>query len=160
MCQNLSKVLNNINELYGGDITFIPPTSKTLVNQTENELNYTLPNIFHCLYEKETNGIFIDNKIIYSIFDPNQKKTFSDNLTRVNNPIKSYWFKYKPEIFKDYLIIGSDNNICFCIYKHNNFDNPSIYICENPNSKSNVILEKLDLDLSGLIKLMVNNAFL
>jgi hypothetical protein len=96
---------------------------------------------------------------LYSIYDPNQKKTFSDNVQRANNPETSYWFRFKPMVFKDYLVIGSDGEICFCIYKHLMPDNPTIYICENPNARENVMLEKLDYGLENLIKVMVNNAF-
>ena len=159
MYKDLTIFLNEIDEEYGGDITFIPKVSKDLINYTEEKLNYKLPKIFKYFYKNETNGLIIDNKIIYSIFDKNQKKTYSNNLIRANNPKTSYWFNYKPEIFNDYLVIGSDINICFAIHKHNDIENPSIYICENPNSKGEVILEKLDIDLKNLIKIMINNAF-
>ena len=38
-------------------------------------------------------------------------------------------------------------------------ENPSIYICENPNTKEEIILEKLDVNLEDLIKIMIENTF-
>ncbi len=159
MYRELTSLLSEIEEDYGGDIVFISPSSEKLILETQKKLNYKLPEIFYCFYKNESNGLQIDNKLIYSILDKNNKKTLSNNLLRVNNPETSYWFKYKPEIFNDYLIIGSDGEICFTIYKHSKIDNPSIYICENANSKGEVILEKLDLNLVGLIKIMVENTY-
>lgn len=159
MFVELKSKLNRIEELYGGDITFIPKTSIKLLKQCESTLGFDLPKIFSYFYTEEANGLRIDNKLIYSVFDDAQRKTLSDNLQRVNNPKTSYFFKYKPEVFNDYLIIASDNHICFTIYKHRNLDNPSIYICENPNTKGEVILEKLDLDLGDLIETMAENTF-
>ncbi len=159
MFKNLKDTLANIEEEHGGDIVFIPSVSEKLLEQVEKELSFKLPEILRYLYTKETNGVQIDNKVIYSVFDKNQKKTLLDNLQRANNPKTSYWFKYKPEVFNDYIVIGADGEICFTIYKHHHLDNPSIYICENSNSKDEVILEKLEMGLEGLIHIMVKNAF-
>jgi len=159
MVENLVNILEEIEEEYGGDITFIPPTSKKLVSQFEEEFDYQLPEIFNYFYIHESNGLHISNKVIYSVFDRNQKKTLSENLQRANNPKTSYWFRNKPQIFKDYLIVGADGQICFTIFKHQGLSNPSIYICENPNTKGEVVLEKLDMGLDGLIQIMVENAF-
>jgi len=57
------------------------------------------------------------------------------------------------------LSFSSDGEVCFSIYKHGNIDNPSIYICENPNTQGEVLLEKLDFGLEGLIEAMVKSAF-
>lgn len=159
MYKNLSNTLNEIEEDYGGDITFIPKASIEVTENAEKELGIKLPKVLKYFYSKETNGLIIDNKRIYSLYDKENKKTFSDNLQRANNPKTSFWFKYKPEIFKDYLVIGADLNICFAIYRHNEIENPSIYICENPNTKEEIILEKLDVNLEDLIKIMIENTF-
>lgn len=155
----LKEELEEIEEAYGGDITFIPPVSKELLQNFEAEKNCKLPSIFRHFYTSESNGMHIDNKVIYSIFDAQQKKTFVENLTRANDPKTSPWFKNKPEVFNDYLVIGSDVNICFAIYKNTDYEDPSIYICENPNTRDEVILEKLDFGIAGLIRVMVENAF-
>jgi len=159
MSDNLKDLISSLDDEFGGDIVFIPPCDSDLVYEVEKLLSYQLPAIFKQFYQEESNGLHIDNKIIYSIYDKKQKKTFSENLQRANDPKTSYWFKFKPEIFKDYLVIASDGEICFAIYKHRPLDNPSIYICENPNAKKDVILEKLDFGLIDLIQIMVDNAF-
>lgn len=156
---DLKKIISSLDDEFGGDIGFIKPCDINLIDEAEKQLSYHLPTIFRQFYKEESNGLRIDNKVIYSIYDKNEKKTFSENLRRVNNPQTSYWFKFKPEIFNDYLVIGSDGEICFAIYKHRELDNPTIYICENPNAKKGVILEKLDFGLVDLIQVMVNNAF-
>lgn len=157
--EELKNILLEIEEKYGGDVTFIPPVSPPKIHQAEIELNFKLPLIFSYFYEKESNGMQIDNKVIYSIFDKSQRKTYVENIQRVNNPSTSPWFKNKPEVFEDYLIIGADRHICFTIYKHRKIDNPSIYMCENPNTKGEVILERLDMNLAGLIYTMIENSF-
>ncbi|MCP2025388.1 hypothetical protein L1276_000528 [Flavobacterium sp. HSC-32F16] len=159
MINDLKDLMSSLDDEFGGDIGFIKPCDINLVDKAEKQLGFQFPTVFKQLYHEESNGLRIDNKIIYSIYDEKEKKTFSENLQRINNPETSYWFKFKPEIFNDYLIIGSDGEICFAIYRHRELDNPTIYICENPNAKKDVILEKLDFGLADLIKVMVDNAF-
>lgn len=159
MINDLKNLMSSLDDEFGGDIGFIKPCDITVVDKAEKELGFKFPAVFKQLYHEESNGLRIDNKVIYSIHDEKEKKTFSENLQRVNNPETSYWFKFKPQIFNDYLVIGSDGEICFAIYKHRELDNPTIYICENPNAKKDVILEKLDFGLADLIKVMVDNAF-
>ncbi|PAM94995.1 hypothetical protein B4N84_06840 [Flavobacterium sp. IR1] len=159
MINDLKNLMSSLDDEFGGDIGFIKPCNDNLVDEAEKQLDCKLPTVFKQFYQEESNGLRIDNKVIYSIYDEKQKKTFSENLQRANDPKTSYWFKFKPEIFNDYLVIGSDGEICFAIYKHRELDNPTIYICENPNAKKDVILEKLDFGLVDLIKVMVDNAF-
>lgn len=151
--------LQEIEEEYGGDIIFIPTVTKNQIKKIEAIIEWKLPSIFKNFYLVETNGLRIGNKIIYSLQDEREKKTLVDNLERNNNPETSYWFKGRPQIFKDYLVIGADGEKCFCLSKQYEYDNPSIYICENANSKEGVNLEKLDLDLNGLITIMVQEEF-
>lgn len=159
MNNTLKDLISSLEDEFGGDIVFILPCNSILVDELEKKLNFELPVVFRQFYQEESNGLRIDNKVIYSIYDEKQKKTFSENLQRANDPKTSYWFKFKPEIFDDYLIVASDGEICFAIYRHVKLENPTIYICENPNSKSDVILEKLDFGLDDLIRIMVDNTF-
>jgi hypothetical protein len=123
------------------------------------QIGWKLPRVFSHFLQQETNGILIGNKRIFSLFDKDQKKTLVESLERNNDPEKSPWFKGRPHIFSDYLVIGSDLEICFCYSKKYDLNNPSVYICENANSKSGVDFDKLDLDLEGLIKTMVSEEF-
>ena len=126
MYKNLSNTLNEIEEDYGGDITFIPKASIEVTENAEKELGIKLPKVLKYFYSKETNGLIIDNKRIYSLYDKENKKTFSDNLQRANNPKTSFWFKYKPEIFKEEFSknvdILFDTSIDEIDYTNNQFD--------------------------------------
>lgn len=133
--------------------------SKDNVVKFEKVIEWKLPKIFAYFLQEEANGIVIGNKRILSLFDSQQKKTFVESLERNNDPEKSPWFKGRPQIFSDYVVIGSDLGMCFCYSKKYDLDNPSIYICENANSKTGVDFERLDLDLEGLIKTMVAQEF-
>jgi len=155
----LSDFLNKIDENYGGDITFIPVSSKSNFDKTSEELNYKFPNIFSHFYLCETNGLIIDNKRIYSIYDTEQKKTWVENVTRMNNPKTSPWFKFFPQAFEKYIVIGEDDGICFCLSKIYDYENPNIYMCESPNSKTNLDFKVIPLDLKGLIHQMIVNTF-
>jgi hypothetical protein len=56
-------------------------------------------------------------------------------------------------------VIGADVETCFCYSKKYDLENPSIYICENPNPRAGVDFDKLDLDFEGLIRIMVKEEF-
>jgi len=155
---SLHITLKNLDKKLGGDIAFIQPINEN-IHDFESSIDWKLPNIFKYFYYKETNGIIIDNKRIYSIYDKTQKKTWVENLSRMNNPETSPWFNGRPNIFKDYLIIGNDNDTIFCLSKKYDISNPSIYICKNSNSSKGVDLNKLNLDLEALIIEMVKQAF-
>lgn len=157
--QKLHCSLESIDEDYGGDVGFIPPISLDLVESFEKSIGWQLPAIYKFFLTNESNGIVIGNKRILSLNDSDQKKTWSDNLERNNNPEVSFWFKERPLIFNDYLVIGTDGEICFCYSKKYDLTNPWIYICEDPNSRSGVNFERLDLDLEGLIKAMITEEF-
>lgn len=157
--ESLHNYLEELNDEYGGDVGFIPTTTIEKVRLFESGINWELPSVFKYFLSSESNGIIIGNRRIYSLFDSTQKKTFVDNLERNNDPSKSFWFKDRPHIFNDYLVIGSDKETCFCFSKKYNLENPSVYICENPNSKTGVDFDKLDIDLEGLIKTMIENEF-
>ena len=157
--KKLTNVLLQINEDYGGDVTFINPVSEANFDAFSSLINWQLPEVFRYFYTKESNGIIIGNRKVLSINDTTQKKSRVDNIERHNNPITSPWFKNRPHIFNDYLVIGYDNDICFCLSKKYHLENPSIYICENANSKKGVDLNSLDLDLPDLILQMVINEF-
>ena len=156
---SLHSTLEVLNDEWGGDITWIKPIPKKELENFEFLINWKFPEIFRYFYTQEANGIIIDNKRIYSVHDKEQKKTWVDNLVRVNNPNTSPWFKSVPDIFNDYLIIGNDGGIVFCLSKKYDLPNPSIYICTNTNSTNGVELRILYLDLEALILEMVKQAF-
>ncbi|WP_025144872.1 SMI1/KNR4 family protein [Pedobacter jeongneungensis] len=157
--QSLHNYLKELDEEYGGDISFIPKVDAQLLANFERTCNWTLPEIFKFFLTSECNGLIIGNKRILSIYDQSQKKTFVESLERNNDPDKSPLFKGRPQIFNDYLVIGSDGEVCFCYSKKYDFPNPGIYICENANSKNGVDFENLEMDLIGLIKTMIANEF-
>lgn len=158
--ESLNKYLEELNEEYGGDISFIPTITNEKVHSFEKTINWKLPAVFRYFLSSESNGLLIGNKRIYSLFDDQQKKSFVDNLERNNDPSKSFWFKGRPQIFNDYLVIGADQEICFCYSKKHDLNNPSIYICENANYTTGVDFSRLDLDLEGLIKAMKTDEFI
>ena len=157
--EELHTSLAEIEEEFGGDISFIPVTSEQSVSALEAAISWQLPSIFRYFYTQEANGLVIGSKRLYSIRDDAQKKTLVENLARQNDPTTSPWFKSRPHIFKDYLVIGYDGQICFCLSKKYTLDNPSIYLCENPNSSTGVDFDRLDITLLGLIATMVENEF-
>lgn len=156
---SIHEALISIESEFGGDISFIPPVSDGVLDKFELSIGWKTPQVFRHLYTKESNGIIVDDKKIYSLFDENQKKTWVDNLERMNTAETSPWFVGRPQIFDDYLVIGNDGGIIFCLSKKYHFSNPSLYMCKNPNSKSGVDLDKINLDLEGLIWEMVRQAF-
>lgn len=157
--EQLNDNLQRIEEEYGGDVISIPTITEALIEEKEEIFQWKLPSILKKLYLTETNGLRIGNKVIYSLQDKKQKKTLIDSLERNNNSNTSYWFKGRPEIFRDYLVIGADGEVCFCFSRKYEYDNPSIYICENPNSNKGVDFERLNLDLNGLISVMIEEEF-
>lgn len=152
---SIKKILERANLEYGGDITFLSPIHEDSLQSFEKRINWDLPDMFRDFYTNETNGLIIGNRRIYSLYDKKQKKTYVENLERMNDPEKSPWFKGRPHIFNDYVIIGADSETIFCISKKYGIPNPLIYICRNPNSKHGVDLDCLDLDLGGLIETMI-----
>lgn len=154
--QKLHDFLESVDEGYHGDVGFIPPISLNLVELFEKSIDWQLPSIYKFFLANESNGIIIGKKRILSLNDSSQKKTWSDNLERNNNPKVSFSFKERPLIFKNYLIIGTDGEICFCYSKKYDLANPLVYICEDANSKLGVNFERLDLDLEGLIGTMIS----
>lgn len=157
--EKLHAALAEIEEEFGGDISFIPKTSEQSISALESALSWQLPDIFRYFYTQEANGLVIGEKRIYSIKDDSQKKTLVENLARQNDPTTSSWFKGRPHIFKDYLVIGADGEICFCLSKKYNLTDPLIYLCEHPNSPKGVEFDRLEMNLSGLIEMMVENEF-
>jgi hypothetical protein len=157
--EKLHTALAEIEEEFGGDISFIPKTSEQAVSALESALSWQLPGIFRYFYTQEANGLVIGEKRIYSIRDDSQKKTLAENLIRQNDPVTSSWFKGRPHIFQNYLVVGADGDICFCLSKKYTLDDPLIYLCEHPNSSKGVEFDRLDMNLSGLIAMMVENEF-
>ncbi len=156
---SLQDYLEKLNEEFGGDIGFIPTVTEDKILNFETIIGWRLPEIFRHLLLNECNGIIIGNKRIFSTYEKEQKKTFVDNLERNNDPAKSSWFKTRPEIFKDYVVIGADLDICFCYSKKYSFVDPAIYICTNPNGRDGVDFERLNFGLEGLISVMVSEEF-
>ncbi|MDE1206384.1 hypothetical protein LCI24_06190 [Tenacibaculum sp. LAR 2:5] len=111
-------------------------------------MHYNLPDIFRYFYTTESNGLKIYNKIIYSISE-GEKET--NNLKNANTPLISCWFKHSPKTFNNYLIIGYYNKVCYTLDKRNLDYNPPIFVCKNPNSKSQIIIEKIGLNLTDFI---------
>ncbi len=157
--KELEKVITQIDDEFGGDIGFIPPISLDVVNNLSIRMGVEIPAILIHFYTKISNGLIIGNKRILSIEDHLQKKTLIDNIERVNNPVLSFWFKNRSQIFNDYLIIGTYGQTCFCFSKKYTFENPKLYICENANSQKGVDFNLLNIDFAGLIKQMVINEF-
>lgn len=156
---SIHETLISIEDEFGGDIAFIPPATVENLRAFESSIGWKLPEVFFYLYAQETNGLIVDNKKIYGIFDKEQKKSWVDNLTRMNDPKTSPWFIDRPHIFLDYLVIGNDGGMIFCLSKKYNTPNPALYICKNPNNKNGVDLDNLGLDLESLILEMVKQTF-
>ncbi len=157
--QSLHDYLEELNDEYGGDITFVPVVDEEHIQSLEKKISWKIPMVLRSMLLKECNGLIIGSRRLYSVTDPNQKKTLVDSFERNNDPGTSRWFKNHPQIFKDYMVVGEDGDICFCYSKKYDLENPSVYICENPNGKDGVDFERLDLDLEGLIKVMIDNEF-
>ena len=155
----LQDFLKATNDEFGGDITFLEPTKLSAVQTFERKIGWALPSIYRFLLTNECNGLRIGNRTVLGVLESGRKKTLSDNLERNNDPATSFWFKGRPHIFKDYLVIATDGEICFCYSKKYKIDNPLIYICENANYKLGVDFERLELDLQGLIEQMIANEF-
>lgn len=155
----LHRIITEINEDFGGDITFLPKVREEVVSGFEAKQGWEMPGILKHLLTEESNGLVIGNKRIFSLRDGGQKKTLVDNIERNNNADTSPWFKTRPHIFNDYLVFASDAQICFCYSKKYDLFNPSVYICSNPNSSKGVDFDKLDMDLPDLIMFMVDKEF-
>ncbi|MGL4426146.1 MAG: SMI1/KNR4 family protein [Alphaproteobacteria bacterium] len=155
----LKELLVRIDEEFGGDIDFFPPVPQEKIKEFEKVTGWELPDIFKYFYSQETNGLLVDDKRILGFYDKDCKKTWVENLERYNNPETSPWFKGRAEIFKNYLIIGVDQNLLFCLSKKYSFPNPLIYVTDNANSISGVNFERLDLDLYHLVTSVLQQAF-
>lgn len=157
--ESMHDALCSIEEDFGGDIAFIPPVPLDMVEAFEASIGWKLPDVFRYFYTHETNGMVIDDKRIYSLFDQSQKKTWVDHLQRMNDPKTSPWFVGRPHIFQDYLVIGQDAGLIFCLSKKYDLANPGVYLCQNPNNPEGVDLDQLSLDLESLILEMVKQAY-
>lgn len=155
----LQGVLVDIEEEFGGEISFFPPVSGDVVRAFEQTLSWQLPGIFRHLLTTESNGLVVGNKGILSLHDAAQRKTWVDNLERQNQVTTSPWFKGRPHIFQDYVVFGSDGASCFCYSKKYDLFNPAVYICSNANSNKGVDFDRLDMDLATLIRFMVDKEF-
>ena len=71
---SLKLALEDIDNKWGGDVTFIKPIQEKDLNEFESSINWKLPQVFRYFYTKETNGIIIDSARIYSIYNKEQKK--------------------------------------------------------------------------------------
>lgn len=156
---SLHLYLKKVEQEYDGGIVFLKPTSYRKIEEAEKVINWKLPVIFKYFFTQESNGIIISNKRILSIFEPDEKKTWVDNLARYNDATKSLWFKGRPHIFEDYVIIGNELSTLFCLSKKYQYENPSIYICRDPNSHTEVNFYNLELTLEGLIRAFVSDEF-
>ena len=157
---SLSDLLDKLDENWGGDVTFFPPVSEKILQEFESIVAYRLPEIFRWLYTKKTNGLKIDNKGILSLFDENNKKTYVDNLNRFNDPKKNLFFKNRPQIFNDYLIVGYYQKDIICLSKKYQFENPLLYISSNFNSSQGVDFDRIDLNLEGFLKKIIFEEYL
>jgi|GEM_PF-2480034 len=157
--ENLDACLGAIKDMYEGDIVFNKPVSEARLLELESSINYRLPGIFREFYTKESNGIKIDNKCILPIFDKENKKTIVENIARYNDPSKELFFKGRPNIYNDYVIIGYDHTKLICISKKYDLPNPLLYICPSPNAKKQVDFYRTDFNLESFISHMVEETF-
>lgn len=157
--KNLAEFFDTLEEERGGDIKFYSPITESELCKLEKLINYRLPDIFRWFYTNKSNGIEIDNKVIFPIYNEADKKTFVENIARLNDPSKDLYFKGRPHIYGDYLIVGRDFNALICISKKYNFPNPLLYSCSDPNSSKGVNFHNTDLNLEGLIRKMIKDTF-
>lgn len=155
----LNNYFDELAEEWGGDIDFYPPISEAQLCELEKCIDYKLPDIFRWMYTTKTNGIKIDNKLILPIYDEKNKKTFVENVGRFNDPSKDLYFKGRPSIFKDYVIIGYEGSAIICLSKKYHVPNPLLYSCSDFNNPGGVNFYRSDLNLEGLIKKMVKETF-
>lgn len=155
----LHQAITEIDEDFGGDITFFPKVKEKILSEFEAKQGWEMPGILKYLLTQESNGLVIGNKRIFSLRDDSQRKTLVDNIERNNDADTSLWFKNRPHIFSDYLVFASDNQICFCYSKKYDLFNPSVYLCSNPNASKGVDFDRLDMDLPDLIMFMINKEF-
>ena len=114
-----------------------------------------MPAVFRWLYTKKTNGLQIDNRSILGIYDSKNRKTFAQNINRYNDPSKGLYFKDRPHIYDDYVIVGYEHKNLVCISKKYDFPNPLLYCCSEPNSAEGVDFYCMDINLLGFIRKMV-----
>lgn len=114
---SLHDLLEATNEEFGGDIIFLEPAKLFTIQTFESKIGWELPSIYRFFLTNECNGLRIGNRTLLGVFETDQRKTLSDNLERNNDPATSHWFKDRPYIFMDYLIIATDGEICFCYSK-------------------------------------------
>lgn len=158
--ESLNSYLSSLEEEWGDDVGFLPTITQEQIMEAEEEINYKLPPIFKWLYTKKSNGIKIDNKAILPIYDPKNKKTFVENIGRFNDPNKNLYFKGRPNIFGDYVIVGYMHTKLICFSKKYDFPDPLLYICPNPNNSHGVDFYRTDFNLEGAIKKMVEETFM
>lgn len=157
--RKLNNYIDLIETEWGGDIEFRQTISEELFKETEEFLNFQLPAIFKWLYINKTNGLKFDNKSILSIYDSHNKKTSVENINRFNDPTKGLYFKERPHIFNDYVIIGYEHNTLVCLSKKYNLDNPLLYSCSDYNNSKGVNFYCMDINLEGFIKKIVIDSF-
>lgn len=87
--EQLHTALAEIEEEFGGDVSFIPKTSEQSILALESALAWQLPAIFRYFYTQEANGVVIGERRIYSVRDDTQRKTLVENLARQNDPATS-----------------------------------------------------------------------
>lgn len=155
----LNNYINFIEEEWGGDIEFRQPVSEEMVNQIEKILDYKFPAIFRWFYVNKTNGLKINNNSILGINDNKNKKIHVENINRFNDPSKELYFKGRPHIFNDYVIIGYEHSTLVCLSKKYDFDNPLLYYCDNYNNSKGVDFFCMDINLEGFIKKMILDSF-
>lgn len=156
---SLKKYLKIIEDKYGGDIKFLPPVDTESVSRVEKIITWNFPQILKFFYSQETNGLRIGNKIILSLFDPTERKTWVENIERANDKKICLWFKNYPAIYDDYLVIAEDVGKIFCLSKKYDNDDPEIYLCEDYNSQSGVNLYNTGQNLEKLIRFFVESSF-
>jgi len=158
--ESLNRYLTSLEDEWGGDVGFLPPVTQEKIMEVNESISYKLPTIFEWLYTKKSNGIKVDNKAILSVYDSNSKKTFVENIERLNDPNKNLYFKGRQNIFNDYIIVGYIHTKLICISKKYNFPDPLLYICPNPNSSHGVDFYRTDFNLEGIIRKMVDETFI
>ncbi len=156
---HLNEYIDAIDEEWGGDIDFRSPVSENHLNELEIVLNYRLPEIFRWLYTKKTNGLQVDNRSVLGVYDHQNRKTFVENINRFNDPSKNLYFKDRPEIFNDYVIVGYEHKNLVCISKKYDFTDPLLYSCPEPNNPKGVDFYCMDINLLGFIKKIVYEVF-
>jgi len=155
----LNDYIDESDKKWGGDIGLRSPISDAQLNEVELALNYKLPEIFRWFYTKKTNGLNIDNRSVLGIYDQKNRKTFVENINRFNDPSKDLYFKGRPHIFNDYVIVGYEHTNLVCVSKKYDLPNPLLYSCPEPNNSEGIDFYCMELDLLGFIKKMMYEVF-